>query len=315
MIDPSKTGSDWTGEELDLIVADYFAMLALDAAGQPFVKAHRARALMQRTGRSHRSVEFKHMNISAVVAELGLPHVRGYRPMTNYQGAIFDAIDRHLAAHPDILADDAFTLLPVAARWGGGASPLGDVTEGATVSHRGVAEPATPFDGGLSGIRTLALTETPPPGPLRTPRPDGLALLVRKYDPAARDHRNRALGKLGEEHVFHHERARLIAHDRPDLARRIEWTSQERGDGAGYDIRSFDPTGAERLIEVKATRGGPTTPFYLTRTEREVSLERPDHWRLYRLHDLSAAPGLFVLSPPLGASVTLEAETWRAGFL
>ena len=126
--------------------------------------------------------------------------------------------------------------------------------------------------------------------------------------------RNRALGKLGEEHVFHHERARLIAHDRPDRARRIEWTSQERGDGASYDIKSFDPTGSERLIEVKATRGGPTTPFYLTRTEREVSLERPAVWRLYRLHDLSASPGLFVLPPPLEASVTLEAETWRARF-
>ena len=88
----------------------------------------------------------------------------------------------------------------------------------------------------------------------------------------------------------------------------------ERGDCAGYDIRSFDHTGAERLIEVKATRGGPTTPLYLTRTEREVSQERPDHWRLYRLHDLSAAPVLFILPPPPEASVTLEAETWRAGF-
>lgn len=177
----------------------------------------------------------------------------------------------------------------------------------------GVAEPASRF-GGDGGIQTLTLTEAPPPGPGRAPRPEGLARLVRKYDPAARDHRNRALGLLGEEQVFHHERARLIAADRPDLARRIEWTSQERGDGAGYDIRSFDPTGAERLIEVKATRGGPTTPFYLTRTEREVSLEHPAAWRLYRLHDLSAAPGLFVLPPPLEASVTLEAETWRAGF-
>ncbi|KQS53901.1 hypothetical protein ASG17_13150 [Brevundimonas sp. Leaf363] len=94
--------------------------------------------------------------------------------------------------------------------------------------------------------------------------------------PSPKHHRNRALGLLGEEHVFHHERARLIAADRSDLARKIEWTSQERGDGAGYDIRSFDPSGAERLIEVKATRGGPTTPFYLTRTEREVSQERPE---------------------------------------
>ncbi|WGM45208.1 hypothetical protein KOAAANKH_00068 [Brevundimonas sp. NIBR10] len=311
MADATKTGTDWGPDELDAIVVDYFAMLALDAAAQPFVKAHRARALMERTGRSHRSVEFKHMNISAVAAELGLPTVRGYRPLANYQAAIFDAIDRHLTTHPEVLRDDH--LLPVAQRWGGGASPLGDVTEGATRSVRGVSEPAATFDS-AGRIRTLTLTEAPPPGPPRTPRPEGLARLVRKYDPAARDHANRTLGRLGEEQVFHHERARLIAADRPDLARRIEWTSQERGDGAGYDIRSFDPTGSERLIEVKATRGGPTTPFWLTRTEREVSMERPDNWRLYRLHDLSAAPGLFVLPPPLEASVTLEAENWRAAF-
>lgn len=326
MIDPTKTGTDWSAEELDAIVEDWFAMLALDAAGQPFVKAHRARALMERTGRSHRSVEFKHMNISAVAAELGLPHVRGYRPMANYQSAIFDAIDRHLDSHPELLANDTF--LPIAQRWGGGLRSGGGVEEvvydrrrqGRTgpgqddaSSMPGVAEPASKFDGD-GEIRTLTLTETPPPGPPRTPRPEGLARLVRKYDPAARDHANRTLGRLGEEQVFHHERARLIAADRPDLARRIEWTSQERGDGAGYDIKSFDPSGAERLIEVKATRGGPTTPFWLTRTEREVSMERPADWRLYRLHDLSASPGLFVLPPPLEASVTLEAETWRAAF-
>ncbi|PZO04867.1 MAG: hypothetical protein DCF29_09665 [Alphaproteobacteria bacterium] len=112
MTDASRTGTDWQDEELDAIVADYFAMLALDAAAQPFVKAHRARALMERTGRSHRSVEFKHMNISAVAAELGLPTVRGYRPLTNYQSAIFAAIDRHLDRHPEVLADNAFSLLP-----------------------------------------------------------------------------------------------------------------------------------------------------------------------------------------------------------
>ena len=313
MTDASKTGTDWRDEELDAIVADYFAMLALDAAGRPFVKAHRARALMERTGRSHRSVEFKHMNISAVAAELGLPTVRGYRPLANYQAAIFDAIDRHLEGHPEVLADDAFNILPTA--WGGGPRSGGGAEAWRAATRRddshampGIAERPRPYDGGDKRVRTLTLTEAPPPGPPRTPRPEGLTRLVRKYDPAARDHANRNLGLLGEEHVLHHERARLIAADRPDLARRIEWTSQERGDGAGYDIRSFEPTGAERLIEVKATRGGPTTPFWLTRTEREVSMERPADWLLYRLHDLSAAPGLFVLPPPLEASVTLEAE-------
>lgn len=312
MIDQSKVGTDWSADELDLIVAAYFDLYAQPSDQPRGWKADYLRSVDADLQRGGNSIGRKLSNISFVASTLGLPPLPGFGALPNVQRAIIPAIDRYLTAHPEVLADDF--LLPVAQRWGGGGSPLGDVTEGATRSFQGVSEPTTPFIGGDGGIQTLTLTEAPPPGPPRSPRPEGLARLVRKYDPAARDHRNRALGKLGEEHVFHHERALLIAHDRPDLARRIEWTSQERGDGAGYDIRSFDPTGAERLIEVKATRGGPATPFYLTRTEREVSLERPAAWRLYRLHDLSTAPGLFVLPPPLEASVTLEAETWRAGF-
>ena len=77
---PAKPGSPWTAAELDLIVADHFAMLSDELAGIPFVKSHRAAALMDLTGRSHRSVEFKHMNLSAVLDALGLPTIRGYRP-------------------------------------------------------------------------------------------------------------------------------------------------------------------------------------------------------------------------------------------
>ena len=310
---PSKVGTDWNADEIDAIVAEYFAMLSAQSAGQTFVKAHRARALDARIGRGAKSIEFKHMNISAVLSELGMPIIRGYRPMTNYQRAIFPALERYLDAHPD-----AWNLgLPLSSPFHGEGDHV--VVEGATRGWPTAREPdqafASPWNGqDATPSAILPITAPPPLGPGRKPRPEGLARIVRKYDPAARDHRNRALGRLGEHHVLHHERAYLIAHDRPDLARKIEWTSQERGDGAGYDIRSFDPAGRERLIEVKATRGGPATDFFLTRTEREVATERPDAWRLYRLHDLSAAPGLFVLPPPLEASVTLEAETWRAGF-
>ena len=45
MVDQSKIGTDWSSDELDAIVADYFAMLEAQDAGQPFVKAQRARAL------------------------------------------------------------------------------------------------------------------------------------------------------------------------------------------------------------------------------------------------------------------------------
>ncbi|MNS63073.1 hypothetical protein D3C72_961580 [compost metagenome] len=314
MIDPSKVGTDWQADELDAIVAEYFAMLSAQSAGEIFVKAHRARALDARIGRGAKSIEFKHMNISAVLTELGMPIIRGYRPMTNYQRAIFPALERYLDAHPDAwdiglpFADDARLGMSET------AAPFSSPFHGE--GDRAAAEGASPRSpsGQPSSRAILPITAPPPIGPARPPRPEGLARIVRKYDPAARDHRNRALGRLGEHHVFHHERAFLIAHDRPDLARKVEWTSQEHGDGAGYDIRSFDPAGRERLIEVKATRGGPATDFFLTRTEREVSTERPDAWRLYRLHDLAAAPALFQLKPPLEAAVTLTAETWRARF-
>ncbi|NBB17716.1 hypothetical protein GVN21_20335, partial [Caulobacter sp. SLTY] len=95
----------WRDDELDLIVAEYFVMLALEQSAAPYVKARHAERLMALTGRSHRSVEFKFMNISAVLEqELALPRIRGYRPMDNYQAAIFPAIERYLTANPAVLA-------------------------------------------------------------------------------------------------------------------------------------------------------------------------------------------------------------------
>ncbi len=88
----SKHGSIWSTQELDTIVADYFEMLGNELAGRSYVKSHHSAGLMKLLGRSHRSVEFKHQNISAVLDELGLPWIPGYIPKPNYQNAIFDAI-------------------------------------------------------------------------------------------------------------------------------------------------------------------------------------------------------------------------------
>src|SRR5258707_13889807 len=103
MADESKIGTDWQNDELDAIVADYCAMLEADLSGRPYVKSHHSRELMAKIGRTHRSVEFKHQNLSAVLDELGLPWIPGYKPKRNYQNAIFDAIDRYLTGHPNIL--------------------------------------------------------------------------------------------------------------------------------------------------------------------------------------------------------------------
>jgi hypothetical protein len=114
--------------------------------------------------------------------------------------------------------------------------------------------------------------------------------------------------------VLRHEHASLSHAGRDDLARKVRWVSQEDGDGAGYDIRSFTPDGAERLIEVKTTNGWERTPFYITRNELEVAEARPDAWCLFRLHDFAREPRAFELRPPLEAHVSLIAESYRASF-
>ncbi|MDA0219239.1 MAG: hypothetical protein O3B22_06595 [Proteobacteria bacterium] len=77
-------GSTWTASEIAVIVADYFAMLRMELAGESYVKSHRNAALQELTGRSKGSIERKHQNISAVLQELCAPWVAGYKPLGNY---------------------------------------------------------------------------------------------------------------------------------------------------------------------------------------------------------------------------------------
>ena len=91
---------DWTDKENDLIVADYFAMLADDSAGRPYNKAEHNRHLQQRIDRSRTSIEFKHQNISAVLKGLGEDWIPGYKPAFNFQLALVDAVARWLARNP-----------------------------------------------------------------------------------------------------------------------------------------------------------------------------------------------------------------------
>jgi hypothetical protein len=277
MADETKIGTHWQDDELDAIVADYFAMLAADLSGRSYVKSRHNEALMARIGRTHRSVEFKHQNISAVLDELGMPWIPGYKPKRNYQNAIFDAIDRYLTKHPAVLE-------PV---------------------PRSAPVPVLPTEIFVASP-TLAAAHGRMPEPLRR--------LIRKFDPVERDHRNRSLGKAGEEFVVDLERRQLAGADRSDLARKVRWVAAEDGDGAGYDVLSYDLTGRERLLEVKTTNGSARTPFFLTRNERELARERPDDWRIYRVHLFAKEPRVFTIAPPLENAVNLRPETWRASF-
>ncbi len=276
MADESKLGKDWQDDELDAIVADYFDMLAADLAGQPYIKLKHSEALMARIGRTHRSVEFNHQNISAVLDELGMPWIPGYKPKRNYQNAIFDAIDRYLTVHPAVL----------------------------------VASPSPPQPLLSTGI----FVETPPLSADNEPAPERLLRLVQKFDPVERDYRNRSLGRAGEEFVIDVEKRQLTDAGLPDLAGKVRWIAAEDGDGAGYDVLPFSRRGDERLIEVKTTKGSARTPFFLTRNECDLANERPTDWRIYRLHLFAKEPRIFTIKPPLENAVRLTPATWRASF-
>lgn len=78
----------WTDAENDLIVADYFAVLAEDISGRRYSKAEHRRALLPLLNdRSEGSVEFKHQNISAVLKGLGEDWIPGYKPAFNFHDA------------------------------------------------------------------------------------------------------------------------------------------------------------------------------------------------------------------------------------
>jgi hypothetical protein len=64
------------------------------------------------------------------------------------------------------------------------------------------------------------------------------------------------------------------------LADKVRWVSDVEGDGAGYDILSFEPGGQRRLLEVKTTCGNDRTPFWMTKRECDVAAEQGAHYRV-----------------------------------
>ncbi len=283
MVDESIRGTVWSDVEVDLIVADYFDMMQKQTIGEPFIKKEHNRRLQKVTGRTEGSIEYKHQNISAVLQRLGMAWLRGYAPMSNFQASLVEAVGRHLGKHRKLFLD----------------TPLPEQTAFT------FSDPTPLYIGSPPDLAPMPAAET---------AKRSLERLVRKFDPAARDERNRKLGKLGEERVYHSEKLTLAAQGRDDLARKVRWISEEDGDGAGYDILSFDPQGHERLIEVKTTTGHQTTPFYISENERSFAEERPDAFRLLRLYDFNQEPKAFELAPPLESSLCLNPIAYRASF-
>jgi len=282
------TRDAWSDEENDTVVADYFSMLADDLAGRQYVKASHNRRLQPLINRSRGSIDYKYQNISAVLQAAGEAWISGYKPAFNYQMSLEDAVKRWLSRNPDWLQR-----LP--AWYAGAAAGLMIREEPACLALQYEAAPDQSHD---LPKEIMAQVDA----------------IARKFDVAARDERNRRLGIAGEEHVLRLERTLLRQAGRDDLARKVRWVSREDGDGAGYDIASFDQYGTSRLIEVKTTNGWARTPFHISCNELNVAEACRSEWKLVRVWNFSRAPRAFEMHPPLDANVVLSPTNFRASF-
>jgi hypothetical protein len=263
---------DWTDAELRAIVADYFSMLDDELAGRPYSKTQHRNVLQATIHRSRGSIERKHQNISAILRDLRLPWIDGYKPLGHLQDALVDAVEARLSRSELDRLDEA---------------PL----------------PVKP------PISVSIFVPPPPPSIGPTGKPGGS--VSSRYDPA-RDAANRVLGRAGEDFVVEIEQKRLEELGRNDLAKQVKWVSKEVGDSLGYDITSFTEEGTPMFIEVKTTRGSITTPFFISENERRVAAEKGPAFRVYRLFGFGTDPKIYSLPGPLERALALEPIAYRA---
>lgn len=168
---------------------------------------------------------------------------------------------------------------------------------------------------------TIEETAKLSPGLTPIPIPPGSSVAETTHSFQARkgkmvsEARLKEIGLVGETLVLAHEIARLNGADRSDLAAAVRHVSVLDGDGAGYDIRSFNADGSNRFIEVKTTTGPAETPFPISANEVAFSQHAGDAFALCRLANLDMSVGAaeyFELSGPIDRHFALQPIQFRA---
>ncbi|MFK0163928.1 DUF3883 domain-containing protein [Rhizobium sp. NPDC090279] len=274
--DTNRTDREiWSEGEVTALVADYFAMLNAEILGQPYSKTDHRKVLMRTVSRTEGSIERKHQNVSAILQRLGYPWIDGYKPLGNFQDALLREVLRHISDR--IVSLDAAIASP----------EISDTT-----------------------IQTVFVDR--PAGNERSQFSVEIEQLDPRLDLAERDAKNRDLGRAGEEFVISVERARLANEGLGHLVADVSWIARDIGDGLGYDVISFDENGEEIFIEVKTTRGGENTPFFITENERMTAIRKGGRYRLYRVFQFSRRPKIYVIHGPLDDVLHLDATVYRA---
>jgi hypothetical protein len=111
------------------------------------------------TARKPGSIERKLQNVSAILDEIGIPWIQGYKPLAYYQDLLLGAVEQQLLQRPELF-------------------------------QKGAAEPLPVRDEDALLVEPPQLLNSDPQS-----RPAVIRRLMGKFDPAARDAKNRALGR------------------------------------------------------------------------------------------------------------------------
>lgn len=273
---------DWTKEEVSLIVRDYFEMLSLELSNKSYNKLAHRKALSPLLHDRYKSIEYKHRNISGVLARMGLPFIKGYKPLFNYQQLLEEKVIEFLGGHKISLER----------------------------KFENFVEEKVTLD--IKQVNFREIIDSPPTkSKIKDKEP--LFLPIKK-NYLAEEQNKRTLGEQGEQLVLDYEKWRLIKAGKDGLVDKIEWVSKEKGDGMGFDILSKNNNGTDRYIEVKTTKHSKETPIYLSRNEQLfAALKRKDFF-LYRIFNFAKSPKIFIRQGNYESFCELQVQNYKGYF-
>ncbi|HPH91638.1 MAG TPA: DUF3883 domain-containing protein [Ferruginibacter sp.] len=274
---------DWTVLEVEIIIADYFKMLHQELEKEKYNKtSHRGLILPMLNNRSEGSVEFKHQNISAVLAEMGVPFIKGYKPRFNYQQLLADEVIKYISNNKQVL-EPSFEKFS------------NDIV---------IAQPKSlDFERFLDDEPSNSVVNEIEP----TFKPIKINYLEKEQN-------NRRLGEEGERLIIEYEKWRLITAGKESLADKVEWVSKDLGDGTGFDILSKNNNGTDRFIEVKTTKLTKETPIYLTNNEVRFAEKKLSAFYLYRVFNFDSFPQFFMKHGNYQSFCQLKPQTFKGFF-
>jgi len=272
-----------TPQAIRASVRDYFTLLQAELRGRRWWLSGKAGAFRSQFVNQHNQrSEMWYGQISAILIGHGLPYLTRARPRSITHPTLLELVRTYLYNHPDVL-----TLME------------------RDVFRRVDRVPAVQ--------NHEALIAQPPSGDeIPEVSDEDRAKLLAGVDFLAREQRNQSLASAGQKFVLEFEAARLRANGRDSYADGIEHVTADDGDGPGYAIHSYGLDGSDRFIEVKTTRYGRETPFYVSAHEVEISRRHGDRFWVYRVFAFREQPGLYMLQGALDDSVYLGPTEYRA---